>query len=94
MREREALSRDGIVLVNLTLEKSSGHLSQVPEIISRGFILPADGESIMGTLRKRITEVVSRADGNLQTDIEMLAKTILYNETKRRPMVFVTISRA
>jgi ribonuclease J len=93
MREREALARDGIVLVNLTLDKSSGRLSEVPEIISRGFILSADGESIMTTMRKRITEVVSRADGNLQADIEMLAKTILYNETKRRPMVFVTISR-
>ena len=93
MREREALARDGIVLVNLTLDKSSGRLSEAPEIISRGFILTADGEAIMNAMRKRIGEVVTQADGNLQSDIELMAKTYLFNETKRRPMVFVTISR-
>jgi ribonuclease J len=93
MREREALARDGIVLVNLTLNRNSGRLSEAPEIISRGFILPTDGEAIMASMRKRISEVVAQADGNLQGDIELMAKTFLFNETKRRPMVFVTISR-
>ena len=93
MREREALARDGIVLVNLTVDKHTGKLSKVPEIISRGFILPEDGEAMMTSMRKRIEEVVSRANGNLQGDIELTVKTFLYNETKRRPMVFVTISK-
>jgi ribonuclease J len=93
MRERESLARDGIVLINLTVEKSSGKLLQTPEIISRGFILPEDGEGIMASMRKRIGEVVSRANGNLQGDIELTARTFLFNETKRRPMIFVTISK-
>ena len=93
MREREALARDGIVLVNLSLDKRTGKLSMVPEIISRGFILSEDGDAIMTSLRKRINEVVSRANGNLQGDIELTVKTFLFNETRRRPMVFVTVSR-
>jgi ribonuclease J len=93
MREREALAQDGIVLVNLTVDKNSGKMSQVPEVISRGFILPEDGEGIMASMRKRISEVVSKANGNLKGDIELTVKTFLFNETRRRPMVFVTISK-
>jgi ribonuclease J len=93
MRERELLGRDGIVLVNLLVDKATGKLSQTPEIISRGFILPSDGEAIMIAMRKRIDDVVSRADGNLRGDIELSVKTLIYNETKRRPMVFVTLSK-
>ncbi len=93
MHEREALAQDGIVLVNLVVEKNSGKLSQAAEIISRGFILPEDGEGLMSTMRKRINEVVSRANGNLKGDIELAVKTFLFNETRRRPMVFVTISK-
>jgi len=40
MREREALSRDGIVLITLTLETKSGRLLGEPEVITRGFVPP------------------------------------------------------
>jgi mRNA degradation ribonuclease J1/J2 len=36
---------------------------------------------------------VARGNGNLQIDIEQAIKAFFYNETKRRPMVFVTINR-
>jgi ribonuclease J len=93
MREREALARDGIVLVNLTLDRATGRLQRDPEIISRGFILNNESEMILNSMRKRISEAVVRANGNLQADIEQTVKTFLFNETRRRPMVFVTVSR-
>ena len=93
MRERDALARDGIVMVNITVDKNGGKLAQLPEIISRGFILSEDGEALMNAMRKRITEAVSRANGNMKGDIELTVKTFLFNETKRRPMVFVTVSK-
>jgi ribonuclease J len=93
MREREALGRDGIFLVNLLVDKGTGKITQSPEIITRGFILPTDGEALVNSMRKKIDDVVSRANGNLKGDIELAVKTQIYNETKRRPMVFVTISK-
>jgi len=93
MREREALARDGIVLVNLTLDRATGRLQRDAEIISRGFILNNESEVILNAMRKRINEAVVRANGNLQADIEQTVKTFLFNETRRRPMVFVTVSR-
>lgn len=94
MREREALARDGIVIVFLVLDKHTGRLKGEPEIITRGFVYHYGGKDLLSTLRQRVIEaLLNRSNGNLQSDIEQATKTFLYHETKRRPMVFVTISR-
>ncbi len=92
MREREALSRDGMVLVNLRVDRISGRLSFPPEIISRGFIAK-DSTELMNAIRQQITESVTHANGSMQEDVEKAVKTFIYSETRRRPMVFVTVSR-
>ena len=93
MREREALSRDGIVLITLTLETKSGRLLGEPEVITRGFVPAGGAGDIIAGTRQRVTAAIQRAEGDLQNEIEQTVRTYLFNETKRRPMVFVTISR-
>ena len=93
VREREALAQDGIVVISLILEKNSGRLLEEPEIITRGFVYKRDAEDLIAVARNRITETINRGNGNIQNDIEQTIKTFFYNETKRRPMVFVTINR-
>ena len=93
MREREALSRDGIVLVNLQLDRESGHICQDAEVITRGFMLADGCDEMVHNVKKRIVETVARANGNLQGDVEQAVKSYLFNETRRRPMVFVTVSK-
>lgn len=93
MREREALSRDGIVLVNLRLGRDSNHLLSEPEIQSKGFVVTQDSDEIFNAARRKVTETVSRANGNLQKDVEQSVGDYLYAETHRRPMIFVTVSR-
>lgn len=92
MREREALARDGIVMVNLTLDRTGHGLLSEPEIITRGFILPREAEELIGQTRRRVTDTVGRANGNLKHDVEEIVRTYLYSETRRRPMVFVSIN--
>jgi ribonuclease J len=94
MREREALSRDGIVLVNLTLDRSSNNLVGEPEIVSRGFILPRDGSELLSQTRRRVLDTVNRANGNLKRDVEEAVRAYLYSETRRSPMVLVSVNRA
>lgn len=94
MREREALSRDGIVMVNLTLDRSGSSLAGEPEIITRGFILPREADELISQTRRKVADTVSRANGNLKRDVEEAVRTHLYNETRRRPMVFVSVNRA
>ncbi|TLN28060.1 ribonuclease J, partial [bacterium] len=93
MREREALSRDGIVLVNLRLARDNNRLLSDPEILSKGFGIAQDSDEIFTAARRKVTETVSRANGSLQKDVEQAVGDYLYGETRRRPMVFVTVSR-
>lgn len=94
MREREALARDGIVMVNLTLDRSGNTLIGEPEITSQGFILPREADGLLGQARRRVADTVSKANGNLKRDVEESVRTYLYSETHRRPMVFVSVNRA
>jgi ribonuclease J len=93
MREREALARDGIVVINLTLDRSGHSLIGDPEVITRGFILPRDGDGLLTQTRRRVVDVASRANGNMKRDVEETVRNYLYSETHRRPMVFVSLNR-
>jgi len=93
VREREALSKDGIVVISLVLEKGSGRLIEEPEILTRGFVYKRDAKELLALAKNRITDTINQGNGNIQDDIEQTVKTFFYNETKRRPMVFVTINR-
>jgi len=94
MREREALARDGFILVNLTMEKDSCNLIEEPEIITRGFIYARNGDDLLVSARDLVLEAVQGGKESLETDLEQTLRSFFYNRTKRRPMVFVTLSRA
>ena len=95
VREREALARDGFVLINLNLEGNSGKLVEEPEIITRGFIYARNGEDLLDATRRMVIQSVERnGNGSLQKDLEQSLKSFFYTKTKRRPMVFVSLSRA
>jgi len=94
MREREVLARDGIVMVNLSVDSSGHTLIGKPEIVTRGLMLPREVDNLMSQARQRVTATVNRANGNLKRDVEEAVRTYLYNETRRRPMVFVSINRS
>lgn len=93
MREREKLARAGIFLINLSLDKYSGRLLDEPEIITRGFISPEDAEVLIPQIQKRIMDIVNSGGLSQEKVLENTVRTIIYNETKRRPMVFVTLTR-
>jgi ribonuclease J len=93
MREREKLARSGIFLIDLNVDKYSGRLLHDPEIITRGFLSPEDAETLMPGVRQRIMEIVNGGGLDAEKDIASAVKSFLFNETKRRPMVFVTLSK-
>jgi len=92
VREREALARDGIVLVNLAIDRNSGQLRDDPEIITRGFIIIRDADMLMAGMSRLIRETVRRGNGDLKEDLKNTLTSYIYNETRRRPMIFVAAS--
>jgi ribonuclease J len=94
MHERELLSEEGIMIVNLTIDKFTGKLSRAPELVSKGFIVMREADDLMEGLSKRIGETVARANGSLLKDVEQTVGNYLYSETHRRPMVIVNAVKA
>jgi len=93
IREREQLSRAGILIITATLDKYSNRLIKEPEIITRGFISPEDSEDLIPMVRRKVTDIVNSGLDSEKT-ITDAVKSLLHNETKRRPMVFVTVTKA
>ncbi len=91
VREREALARDGVVLVSLVLDHG-GRLIELPEIITRGFIYKHEADELMDAVSERIVETVKSSPGNIHDQVVQTVRSFLYNETKSRPMVLVTLS--
>jgi ribonuclease J len=94
MREREKLARNGILLIDISLDKMTGRLLAPPEIITRGYVSPQDAEGLIPEVRKRVMEIVNGGGLENQKDIISAVKSYLFDATKRRPMVFVTLSKA
>ncbi|MBN2550955.1 MAG: ribonuclease J [Anaerolineales bacterium] len=93
VREREALARDGFVLVSLSLDRNDYSLLEEPDIVTRGFTFPRNGDDLVSSLGKMVKDTLQVDPFASQEELEQAIKTFLHNKTKRRPMVFVTISR-
>ncbi len=94
MREREILSRDGFVLVNLNLDRYTCHLVEDPEFITRGFVYAREADELFAAARKLVVQTVDcTSNGRMQADLEQTLKSFFYSRTKRRPMVFVSMSQ-
>ncbi len=94
IRERGQLARNGIMLIDISLDKLTGRLRHKPEIITRGFVSPEDAEALLPEVRKCVMDVVHEGGLDDEKDIVNAVKSYLHQQTKRRPMVFVTLSKA
>jgi ribonuclease J len=91
--ERESMGQDGILVVNAAVSKDSGHLKGNPEILTRGFMLPEELDTIVDGLTSQVQRAVAKSNGNMEYEILQAVKSYLYQETKRRPYIFVTVNK-
>lgn len=90
LRERESLARDGIVVVQIEVDRRTGKLKGNPNLISRGFVYKPEAEALLAEAQARIRQTVAATDGgDLSGAIERELSKLFYAETKRRPMVIV-----
>jgi ribonuclease J len=94
MREREQLARSGIVLISASLDKYSGRLLKDPEVITRGFISDEDAETLVPAVRKKVTDLINEGGTDDEKVITDAVRSLLRNQTGRRPMIFVAITKA
>lgn len=94
MREREQLARSGVMLITVALDKYSSRLLRDPEVITRGFISPEDAEALIPAVQNKVITMVNSGGMDNEKVIADAVRALLYNETRRKPMVFVTMSKA
>lgn len=94
MREREQLARSGILLITVTIDKYSNRLLNAPEVITRGFMSPEDFNGLVSSIQKKVETLVNNGGMDDEKLIADTVRSMLYNETRRRPMVFVVITKA
>ncbi|CAN5575917.1 ribonuclease J [soil metagenome] len=96
LRDRRALATDGMFLVVVTVDKQTGALIGEPEIVTRGFVAGPD-DPIIGRAAHYAAEAINNP-GDHTTEVGLLKAQIkdsltryLYEQTKRRPMVFPVV---
>lgn len=98
MRDREILARDGFMIVVVNVDSKSGQIIGEPEILSRGFIYLRDADDLLQHVRQTVYQVMEsgagrgRNNGRRREALQDSISKVLYNETKRRPMVFSIIN--
>jgi ribonuclease J len=97
LRDRKALANDGMFLVVVTVDKQTGSVIGMPEIITRGFVHGNEQDPIIEEAARRVIESVQNPGdhiseiGLLKSQIKDGVSRFLYEQTKRRPMVFPVI---
>lgn len=93
IRERETLGNNGVVIVNVVIERATGKVLCGPDIVSHGFVMPGHAvlESAQGALRRVLDEPVSR-NGHLRATVEETLSKLFYGETRRRPNLYVFVN--
>src|SRR6187455_1366460 len=97
LRDRRALANDGMFMIVVTVDKQTGSVIGQPEIITRGFVHLNEQDPIMREARKRVIEAIHTPGdhiseiGLLKTQIKDGVSRFLYEQTKRRPMVFPVV---
>ena len=91
MREREMMSQEGVVLINLTLTKD-GDIVGEPGVATSGFLMSQDQEELKTLTRTKIEDAVLYANGHLQKDVEKAVRNVIYAETRRKPLVVVSVN--
>jgi len=96
LRDRKQLSMDGILVVVLTLEKSTGKVISGPDIVSRGFVYVRESEDLMAEARNLIRchldENGAKGEWSvIKSGIRDCLGKFLYDKTRRSPMIIPII---
>ncbi len=97
LRDRRHLAEDGLVVPVVAINKQTGALEGVPEIITRGFVME-DGQTLLGDGARLLAEVVEQASLEERTDQGLIKEKLrvelrrfLRKRSGRRPFVLPVI---
>ena len=98
LRDRQHLSQDGLIIIVLTIDGSTGEVVAGPDIVSRGFVYVRESENLMEDVKRVIREEIKEIEEKhikdwltIKTTLKESLRDYVYQKTKRNPMVIPII---
>jgi ribonuclease J len=98
IRDRRHLSEDGIVLPIIAINRHTGRIESLPEIVSRGFAVAGDGSEFTLAARQIVAKTLEGSNQEEKTDWGVMKEKIradlkryIVKETARRPLIMPVI---
>ncbi len=98
LRDRMKLAHDGVVIVILGIEKTSGNVVSGPDIVSRGFVFEDASQELMAEVKDvvmdTLTLMIPEAKGDwslVSARVRSALKKFINKRLERRPMILPII---
>lgn len=98
LRDRKAMSTEGIFVVICTVDKNSGKVITSPDIISRGFIYMRENEKLVNDTRAEVRRIMAGNENSrngewndVKAKLRDQISQYLFQRTKRQPMVIPVV---
>ena len=98
LRDRQHLSQDGLIVIVLTMDSSTGEVVAGPDVISRGFVYVRESESLMDDVKSVVRHEISKCEERGIRDWATIKSTVrenlrdyIFMKTKRNPMIIPII---
>ena len=98
LRDRQHLSQDGLIVIVMTMDGSTGEIVSGPDVVSRGFVYVRESETLMDDVKKVIREEVKMFEEEGVRDWSTIKSTLkddlrdyIFQRTKRNPMILPII---
>ena len=98
IRDRKHLSEDGVVVPIIAIDKHTGKLESLPEIVSRGFLPSENGHEVLNGARDVVLRTVEQSNPEEKMDWSVIKEKIrvdlkryLNKQTSKRPLILPVI---
>ena len=98
LRDRQHLSQDGLIVIVLTMDSSTGEVVAGPDVISRGFVYVRESENLMDDVKNVVRHEIGKCEEKGIRDWSTIKSTVrenlrdyIFSKTKRNPMIIPII---
>jgi ribonuclease J len=96
-RDRTLLAQDGVIVVLITVERSSGAVIAGPDLVTRGFIEDSSTEQLFDEARQQVRDAAMQLKPGApwkewQASVHESLSRFLYKKTRRRPLILPMVT--
>ena len=98
LRDRQHLSQDGLIVIVLTMDSSTGEVVAGPDVISRGFVYVKESENLMDDVKSVVRHEIKKCEergirdwATIKSAARENLRDYIFMKTKRNPMIIPII---